>query len=397
MKITLVGMGSGAPGSLTAAGLETLRGAELIIGARRLLENLPEGCTANRTALYKTDEICALLRQTDCAEAAVVFSGDTGFYSGAAALCRALDDAGLPYTVLPGVSSVQLLAAALGRPWQDWKLVSAHGCACTPALVCSADTPTFFLTGGSETPATLCQQLAAAGLGGAAATVGENLGTPSQRLVTGRAQELAAQHFAPLSVLLVENVPAPLRRTPGLPDAAFIRGKTPMTKQEVRAAALAKLAVAPTDTLWDVGAGTGSVSVEMALAAPMGQVYAVECDADACALVRQNQAKFAASNLTLIAGKAPEALQNLPAPDAVFIGGSKGNMQAIVDAALAANPQTRLCIAAIALETLQQSIAALAAHGLAAQVTQIAVSRSKAAGSLHLMMANNPVFLIVRE
>ena len=79
MKITLVGMGSGAPGSLTAAGLETLRGAELIIGARRLLENLPEGCTANRTALYKTDEICALLRQTDCAEAAVVFSGDTGF------------------------------------------------------------------------------------------------------------------------------------------------------------------------------------------------------------------------------------------------------------------------------------------------------------------------------
>jgi precorrin-6B methylase 2/uncharacterized membrane protein len=138
-------------------------------------------------------------------------------------------------------------------------------------------------------------------------------------------------------------------------------------------------------------------TAHVALAAPMGQVYAVECDADACALVRQNQAKFAASNLTLIAGKAPEALQNLPAPDAVFIGGSKGNMQAIVDAALAANPQTRLCIAAIALETLQQSIAALAAHGLAAQVTQIAVSRSKVAGSLHLMMANNPVFLIVRE
>ena len=214
MKITLVGMGSGAPGSLTAAGLETLREAELIIGARRLLENLPEGCTANRAALYKTDEICALLRQTDCAEAAVVFSGDTGFYSGAAALCRALDVAGLPYTVLPGVSSVQLLAAALGRPWQGWRLVSAHGCACDPVTACRAGGTTFFLTGGSETPATLCRQLADAGLGDAAATVGENLGTPSQRLVTGTAQELAAQHFAPLSVLLVENVPAPLRRWP---------------------------------------------------------------------------------------------------------------------------------------------------------------------------------------
>ena len=217
MKITLVGMGSGAPGSLTAAGLETLREAELIIGARRLLENLPEGCTANRAALYKTDEICALLRQTDCAEAAVVFSGDTGFYSGAAALCRALDVAGLPYTVLPGVSSVQLLAAALGRPWQGWRLVSAHGCACDPVTACRAGGTTFFLTGGSETPATLCRQLADAGLCDAAATVGENLGTPSQRLVTGTAQELAAQHFARSVSCLWKMCPRPCAARPACP------------------------------------------------------------------------------------------------------------------------------------------------------------------------------------
>lgn len=397
MKLTLVGMGSGGSAGLTAAGQAALQGAELIIGANRLLQALPEGCTRNRAALYKTDEICALLQRTDCRTVAVAYSGDTGFYSGAAALCRALDAAGLPCTVEPGISSVQLLAAALHRPWQDWQLVSAHGCACDPLTVCTSGKPTFFLTGGKENPATLCARLAAGGYGAVMATVGENLALPSERLVADTVAALAKQQFAPLSVLLVEPCPPAARRVPGLPDDAFLRGKTPMTKQEVRAAALAKLAVAPTDTLWDVGAGTGSVSVEMALAAPMGQVYAVECDADACTLVRQNQAKFAASNLTLIAGKAPEALQNLPAPDAVFIGGSKGNMQAIVDAALAANPQTRLCIAAIALETLQQSIAALAAHGLAAQVTQIAVSRSKAAGSLHLMMANNPVFLIVRE
>ena len=262
---------------------------------------------------------------------------------------------------------------------------------------CRAGGTTFFLTGGSETPATLCQQLAAAELGDAAATVGENLGTPSQRLVTGTALELAAQHFAPLSVLLVENVSAPLHRTPGLPDAAFIRGKTPMTKQEVRAAALAKLAVRPTDTLWDVGAGTGSVSVELALAAPAGRVCAVECDAEACDLIRQNRAKFAVQNLHLTEGLAPAALADWPAPDAVFIGGSKGSLRAVVDAALAANPDARLCISAIALETLQEAVAALTAHGLTAQVTQIAVSRSRAAGSLHLLMANNPVFLIARE
>ena len=170
-----------------------------------------------------------------------------------------------------------------------------------------------------------------------------------------------------------------------------------MTKQEVRAAALAKLAVRPTDTLWDVGAGTGSVSVELALAAPAGRVYAVECDAEACDLIRQNRAKFAVQNLHLTEGLAPAALADWPTPDAVFIGGSKGSLRAVVDAALAANPDARLCISAIALETLQEAVAALTAHGLTAQVTQIAVSRSRAAGSLHLLMANNPVFLIARE
>ena len=395
--VTLIGMGSGKWEALSAQAQQAVRGAGLVFGAKRMLAGLPADCTARQFALYQPADILETLAQNPGQDAAVLYSGDTGFYSGASGLLTPLRALGIPARVYPGVSSIQLLSAALGRPWQDWKLVSAHGCACDPVAECMMNRSVFFLTGGTETPASLCQKLTDAGMGEAHGVVGENLGTEEEAIRYGSAAELAGQSFAPLSVLLVENFDLPQLRAPGFPDESFIRSEVPMTKQEVRAAALAKLAVAPTDTLWDVGAGTGSVSVEMALAAPMGQVYAVECDADACALVRQNQAKFAASNVTLIAGKAPEALQNLPAPDAVFIGGSKGNMQAIVDAALAANPQTRLCIAAIALETLQQSIAALAAHGLAAQVTQIAVSRSKAAGSLHLMMANNPVFLIVRE
>ena len=397
MKLTLVGMGSGSSAGLTAAGQAALQGAELIIGANRLLQALPEGCTRNRAALYKTDEICALLQRTDCRTVAVAYSGDTGFYSGAAALCRALDAAGLPCTVEPGISSVQLLAAALHRPWQDWQLVSAHGCTCDPLTVCTSGKPTFFLTGGKENPATLCARLAAGGYGAVMATVGENLALPSERLVTDTAAALAKQQFAPLSVLLVEPCPPAARRVPGLPDDAFLRGKTPMTKQEVRAAVLAKLAVRPGDILWDVGAGTGSVSVELALAAPAGQVYAAECDDEACGLIRENRAKFAVQNLHLTQGLAPAALADWPTPDAVFIGGSKGNLPAIVDAVLTANPAARLCISAIALETLQQAVTALTAHGLGAEVTQISVSRSRAAGGLHLLLANNPVFLIVRE
>ena len=398
MKITLVGMGSGLPGSLTAQGLQALQMAGLILGAKRLLQNLPDGCTPNRKPIYLPDEVLACLQAEPCQTAALVYSGDTGFYSGAAALVPKLRAQGAEVTVLPGISSVQLLAAALGRPWQNWHLVSAHGCACAPAAECRSDRPTFFLTGGRNTsPAALCEILAAAGFGAVQATVGENLGTPQQKVITDTVQTLAGGSFAPLSVLLVEPCPKPQPRVPGLPDEAFIRGKTPMTKQEVRAAALAKLAVRPTDTLWDVGAGTGSVSVELALAAPAGRVCAVECDAEACDLIRQNRAKFAVQNLHLTEGFAPAALAGWPAPDAVFIGGSKGSLRAVVDAALAANPDARLCISAIALETLQEAVAALTAHGLTAQVTQIAVSRSRAAGSLHLLMANNPVFLIARE
>ena len=150
----------------------------------------------------------------------------------------------------------------------------------------------FFLTGGAETPASLCGRLAAAGLGDAHVLVGEELGRAEEKILFGTAQEFAQKQFASLSVLLVEHLPQPPRRVPGFPDEAFHRGEVPMTKQEVRAAALAKLAVQPGDTLWDVGAGTGSVSVELALAAPRGHVYAVECDPEACGLIRQNREMF---------------------------------------------------------------------------------------------------------
>ena len=296
----------------------------------------------------------------------LLYSGDTGFYSGASGLLPMLRACGISCRVLPGISSVQLLAAAVGRPWQDWKLVSAHGCACDPVAEClTADgRPVFFLTGGSETPATLCRTLTAAGLGQAHALVGEQLGTPEEKIFFGTAQEVSQKNTASLSVLLIEHLPQPPRRCAGFPDEAFLRGDVPMTKQEVRAAALAKLAVRPTDTLWDVGAGTGSVSVELALAAPRGRVYAVECDPEACALIRKNRERFAAWNLTLIEGKAPQALEALPAPDAVFLGGTKGSMEAVVDAVLAKNPQARLCISAIALETLSAAVAALTARVL---------------------------------
>lgn len=397
MNVTLIGMGSGQPENLTLQGLAALRQADLILGARRLLAVLPAGCTENRAAAYRPDEVAELLQTSGAENAVLVYSGDTGFYSGASSMMEKLEALGVRARVLPGLSSIQLLAAALGRPWQGWNLVSAHGRTCDPVAECMQGRPTFFLTGGSEDPATLCAQLAAEGFGDVQGVVGQCLGTPEEKLFRGSVKELAAGRFNSLSVLLVEAAEVLPRRAPGLPDEAFERGDVPMTKQELRAAVLAKLAVRPEDILWDVGAGTGSVSVELALAAPRGRVYAVECRPEGCALIKANREKFRTRNLVLVEGLAPAALSDLPAPDAVFIGGSKGSLAAIVDAALDKNPDARICVSAIALESLSAAVAALTAKGRTVQVSQIAVSRAKAVGGLHLMMAQNPIYLITGE
>lgn len=392
MQVNLIALGGGTAETITAECLSALEQADLIIGAKRMLEHLPEGCTENRKTAVKAEEILGILKDCDVKNACVVFSGDTGFYSGAKKLLPMLE--GFDVQVLPGISSVQLLAARLDRPWQDWHLVSAHGVDCNAVHAVMEGKETFFLTGGTWTPSALCRQLTEAGLGGLQVTVGENLSYPEEKITCSTAKELAEKDFSTLSVLLAEKIPERKYFGAGLPDDAFIRGNVPMTKREVRANILAKLAVQPEDIIWDVGAGTGSVSVELALAASKGWIYAVECNPEGCYLIQRNKEKFGAWNLSVVEGKAPEALKDLPAPQAVFIGGTKGEMDAVVKLALEKNPAVRICISAIALETLTAAVESLKRYGIEPYVTQISVSKTKALGDLHLLMANNPVFLI---
>ena len=389
MQVTLIGLGGGTLDTLTQQAREALETAPLILGAKRLLEHLPEH-GARKVPAVRSQEILDLLQAAQEETACVVFSGDTGFYSGAKGLLPLLEQAGIPARVLPGLSSVQLFAARLGRPWQDWRLCSAHGVELDPEVLHGR--PTFFLTGGVLTPQSICQRFVEVGLGGLPVTVGENLSYPEEKVCSGTAQALAEETFAPLSVLLAEPAPTPKRRTPGIPDAEFLRDKVPMTKQEVRAAILAKLAVGPEDLCWDVGAGTGSVSVELALHSQA--VWAIEHKAEACDLIRCNREKFCAWNLRVVEGHAPEALHELPAPDVVFLGGTGRKMPEILQVVRAKNPKARVCISAIALETLHQAVEELTALGYAPEITQISVSRAKAAGDLHLLLAQNPIFLI---
>ena len=395
-KVVLIGCGSGLDNDISERARAAIDAASLVVGSERLVETFGRAGT-RRVAAVRAAELMAAIEalfaeQGDEALACALFSGDTGFYSGARQLLALLDERGIEAEVICGTSSVQKLAAALHEPWQDWELVSAHGLAANAVRKLMGGRDVFFLTGSTLTPAALCSQLVEAGLGEVQVVVGERLGYPEQRLEAGSAQEVAQQSFDTLAVMLVRAIDMPRYRTPGIPDELFIRGKVPMTKQLVRAAVLAKLGVTADDVCWDVGAGTGSVSVELALQA--AEVWAVERNPEGLALIEENRRAFGAYNLRVVEGSAPEALSALPAPDLVFVGGSGGNMAAIVDAALAANPAARICASAIALETIHAAMEALAAHDIEPEVTQLSVASTKKAGELHLLMGQNPTFLI---
>ena len=389
MKVTLIGCGCG---SLTREAAETVAEADLLIGAGRLLREFGEGKPG--VEAVTADTVRDALQKADCEQACVLLSGDSGFYSGARQLAPLLEQAeNVELRILPGISSLQVLAARLKRPWQDWKLVSAHGVDCDAVAAVCGGSPVFFLTGGKISPSQLCRDLTDAGLGFLPVTVGENLGTEQEQILPGTAGDFTEGSFAPLSVLLSEAAPRPARRTPGLPDSGFLReDRIPMTKQEARAAVLAKLGVEPEDVCWDIGAGTGSMSVELALQSKA--VYAVERNEKALRLAGENRRKFGAWNLRLVSGEAPEALAGLPKPDAVFVGGSGGRLREILQAVHLANPLTRLCVTAIALESLHAACEELGKLGLEPEVSQIAVSRGRKAGDLTLMLAENPVWLI---
>ena len=375
MLTYLTAIGGGTFPTLTGEALRALMQADVIYGWERTLKDLPEDVTENRVPIKDSAELFERLKQDEAARepsietAVVVYSGDTGFFSGARLLLPKLKEAGMKAEVIPGVSSIQILAARLGRPWQDWNLVSAHG-------------------------VDLCKALTNAGLGNLSAVLAEDLTYETENLSFGTVRSLVDREIKGLNLLLVEAAPMLPVRGGGYPDSSFERGTVPMTKREVRAVALAKLGVAPTDTVWDIGAGTGSVSVELALQAREGKAYAIEYDPEALVLARRNRERFCAWNLTIAEGSAPEGLEAWPAPDAVFIGGSRGNLKEIINAVLAANENARICVTAVTLETLEAALHAFQEHGIETEVSEVSVARTSAVGSYHMLKGQNPVFVI---
>jgi len=386
-EIVVVSCGMGSEGSLTAEAREAIASAGLLLGAERLIS--PWAGNKATAAAVSADAVAAKAGEyPGGAPICVLVSGDSGFYSLASSLKERMPQASVRF--IPGISSMSCLAARLGESYANWAPASAHGREFDCVAFAAKHPKSFLLTGGVNTPRAILKSLCEAGMAHAAVAVAENLSYESERLSIGTAAELAARDYEALCVMLITN-PRAIERQPGIPDEDFIRGEVPMTKFTVRAAAVASLRLGPKDILYDVGAGTGSVAIEAATLA--SRVYAIEKEPDAIALIRANIEKFAAYNVTPVEGSAPEAFQSLPRPDKAFIGGSSGSLSPIVHSLVAMNPDIRLVATAISLESLSEAIEALGQLG-EVDITQLSAAKAKKAGRHHMMMGQNPVYII---
>ncbi len=397
-KVTMVGIGMGGEGSLTGDARRAIDEAQVLIGAARMLEGVKSAHKRVFNAIAAQD-IVSVIERENGPFFAVLFSGDTGFYSGAKGLKEELARQGsaADVTILAGIGSLSYFCAKLGRTWQDVKAVSLHGRQTDLVRRVRENPAVFSLLGGETGAKEALQRLQAAGLGGLKAHIGQRLGYDDECIVSGTVDDLSAGTYDALSVLLVEN-PAwrSFAVTHGIEDDAFTRADVPMTKQEIRSVTLSKLRLGKGSVVWDIGSGSGSVTVECALQASEGFVYAIEKEADAAELTRTNLEKFGVVNAKVVEGSAPEALADLPAPTHAFIGGSTGNLKEILAVLLDKNPHVRIVANAVTMETAAELTEAAADFAFS-DICCVNISRGRKLGRYHLMTAQNPVYIFTMQ
>ena len=445
--VYLIGMGPGNVDCLTKEAEQALSQATVCIGAPRMCQILEQLKTAGGICkkdqivydAYKEDEVVALLEKHAGETVAVIFSGDIGFYSGAKKLSLVLRSASrkdpnmsqdmtgtteqinageISYELhyIPGLSSIPYLFDKIGQTWEDAEMVSNHGIiANIPAKVLHhAKVGT--LLGGEDQVAEICTRLTEVGLGDIGVIVGERLSYEDEKITMKYAKGLCEKNFDKLTTAIFLNDHPELRYvSPGIPDGAFIRGNVPMTKEEVRTVVISKLGIYQgigrkkydpnsgqfrVDNLgavvYDVGAGTGSVSIEMALLMEQGSVYAIEKNPEAVELLYANRAKFHAGNMEIVAGEATQVIPSLPAPTHVFIGGSSGNLLEIVNMIYAKNPNACIVVTAVTMETQNELLTiseVVKKQGKTFNMVQLAVTRSREVGAYHMLQAENPVWI----
>lgn len=398
-RINIIGMGPGNEKLLSKEAICALEGAELVIGAQRVVQIYPE-CT-NKPCFfsYKAEEIIRNIKDNpEYKDIALLYSGDVGFFSGAQGIVELLKQEGEKFEtkIFPGISAPIYMMDKLGISWEDARLVSNHG-RCTNMISLIRDNrKVCTLLGLEDTVSEICSKLLYYGLPHVNVIVGERLSYEDEKLTKSTAKEMIGKSFDKLSVaLFINENPLDRALSAGILDDEFIRGKVPMTKQEVRALAISKLCLKEASVLYDIGAGTGSVAVEAARLMEQGIVYAIEKNKEGVSLIEENKRKFMADNIIVVEGQAPAALDSLPVPTHAFVGGSGGNLVQIIGCLLEKNPSIRCVITAVTLETIAELDKLIESFSQCEdmELVQISAARGKKLGAYHLIKGENPVYI----
>ena len=417
-KIILSGIGMGNTDGMTREAYHAFEEAEVIFGAERMLENLPG--KGIKVPYYRADDIISyLIEHPQYTKVAAAFSGDSGFYSGAQSMKKALEEANekgilkSETTILPGISSVSALAARLGVSWNDAVLASIHGRRTNVVNLVRKNTKVFLLLSGKNDFEMLVNKFREAGINHVKISAGYRLSYPDEKLFTFYLDEFETKLFdLPEGVYtcLIENEDCEEQiLTPGIDDEIFSRTKVPMTKNEVRVLSISRLELTKNAVVYDVGSGTGSVSIECARLSPDIFVFAIEQKEEAANLTKENAVRLGLSDqIVVINKKAPEGFEELPTPTHVFIGGSSGVLSDILSAIQKklivkentkgktdkASKGVRVVINAVSLETIAQITKLIQTYPVKhVQLTQIQASRAHKLGSYNLMQAQNPVLI----
>lgn len=390
--VSIIGIGTGID-MMTNKASEKIQKAQILIGASRIIDLCNDNFDCSKKEIFKEYDFEKIKEITanykDC-EIAILVSGDTGFYSLADSLFDGLSDC----EVIPGISSVNSFFSKLKMSWQDAALISVHGRNNNIVDTVRRNKKTFVLTGNNI--GDIADRLINAGYDDLPIFVGSNLDSKNEYIEKLKTSELKNKSFDKLTVILIVNENADSSVRIGISDDEFIRADVPMTKAEVRANIISKLNIKPSDICYDIGAGTGSVTVEMALSAWEGYVVAIEKNPDGIGLINSNLKKFHIGNTRVICDEATEALSypDIPIADVAFIGGSDGHLKEIISILFSKNPNIKIVVSAIALETLQIAMESFKECGYETEITQISVAKNRGVSGLNLMMANNPVYII---
>ncbi|MDR2117794.1 MAG: precorrin-6y C5,15-methyltransferase (decarboxylating) subunit CbiE [Planctomycetaceae bacterium] len=386
-KLFIVGFGVGHDDFRTKKAVDVIRSADRVLTLSRFYKNDPA------VEYVDLSELMQQLNTPRSETTAVLVGGDCCFFSITRKLVQEFSNL-YEIELVNGISSVQYFSAKIAVPYDDAKLISVHGRKEYIVAQTAYNRKIFVLTGGQYKAHDLCRILHENGLTDVKIQIGEKLSCSEEKIVTGTPATLKDLIFDDLSVMYIENESAQI---PSIPvcDADFIRGQVPMTKEEIRCLALRKLAIQPEDILYDIGAGTGSMSVEMAHCAFEGVVYAIEKNEAALDLIKHNRIKHGAFNIIVIKTLAPEHFSQLPIPDKVFIGGSSGNIDTIVKTLVEMNPKIKIVANIISLQNLNQILNAYLSCGLnETETICVNIAKSKKIGSYDIMTAQNPVYIV---